>query len=135
MIHRCIWYTREAKLSCFSKTTVVDSRFFYCLPHWGPRKLAVSYKYACSAFFLLKTTFANGNQCICTLYYIPWLLYSQFLVNFKWEPSECIKHVMSSASKLGQCNTSLLVNKFTILFIKSDIDEFGTEQKPVPCPT
>ena len=32
-------------------------------------------------------------------------------------------------------STALLVNKFTISFLQSDVDEPGTNGKPVPCPT
>ena len=45
--------------------------------------------------------------------------------------TQCIKHVRTSASKLGQCSVMLLMNKFTISFKRSEIDESGTSRKPV----
>ena len=35
---------------------------------------------------------------------------------------QCIKHMITLASKLGQCSTTLFANICTIAFIKSDVD-------------
>ena len=43
-----------------------------------------------------------------------------------------IKHLINVAFKLGQ-HTVLFVNKFAISFIKSNVDDAGTNGKPFPC--
>ena len=49
--------------------------------------------------------------------------------------TQYIKCVTGLASKLAQCNTTLFMNKLIISFIKSDVDKFGTNGKPFPCPS
>ena len=46
--------------------------------------------------------------------------------------SQCIKHVINLASKFGQCSTMLFL---LVLFMKSDIDKSGINQKQFHWPT
>ena len=48
--------------------------------------------------------------------------------------TDCIKHLISSASELGQY-TMLFMNKFAILFIKTDVNDSGTNGDPFHWPT